>query len=90
MNQADEKSPLTNANLRRAMSYAIDRDSLAKNILANGSLPSQGFVPVDVAKSPKTGEDFVKEAGSDKLVKYDKKKLWNTGTKRNKNLVFPT
>ncbi|RTK39910.1 ABC transporter substrate-binding protein, partial [Enterococcus faecalis] len=36
MNQADEKSPLTNANLRRAMSYAIDRDSLAKNILANG------------------------------------------------------
>ena len=37
MNQADEKSPLTNANLRRAMSYAIDRDSLAKNILANGS-----------------------------------------------------
>ena len=30
MNQADEKSPLTNANLRRAMSYAIDRDSLAK------------------------------------------------------------
>ena len=80
MNQADEKSPLTNANLRRAMSYAIDRDSLAKNILANGSLPSQGFVPVDVAKSPKTGEDFVKEAGSDKLVKYDKKKAveyWN-------------
>ena len=54
------------------------------------ALPSQGFVPVDVAKSPKTGEDFVKEAGSDKLVKYDKKKLWNTGTKRNKNLVFPT
>ncbi|MEE0126205.1 MAG: ABC transporter substrate-binding protein, partial [Enterococcus faecalis] len=48
--------------------------------LANGSLPSQGFVPVDVAKSPKTGEDFVKEAGSDKLVKYDKKKAveyWN-------------
>ncbi|MGH2162341.1 ABC transporter substrate-binding protein, partial [Enterococcus faecalis] len=49
MNQADEKSPLTNANLRRAMCYAIDRDSLAKNILANGSLPSQRFVPLHVA-----------------------------------------
>lgn len=61
MNQADEKSPLTNANLRRAMSYAIDRDSLAKNILANGSLPSQGFVPVDVAKSPKRVKTLLKK-----------------------------
>lgn len=35
---------------------------------------------MDVVKLLKMGEDFVKEVGSDKLVKYDKKKVveyWN-------------
>ena len=33
LNQRDEKSPFRNANLRKAISYSIDRKALVESIL---------------------------------------------------------
>lgn len=71
-NQRDEKSPFKNANLRKAVSYAIDREALVDKVLGDGSVISTGLVPADLAKSPDSNEDFAKEAGE--LVSYDTKK----------------
>ncbi|GHP14206.1 ABC transporter substrate-binding protein [Lentilactobacillus fungorum] len=51
-----------NRALRQAFSYAMDRQSFTKNVLADGSVPAQGFVTQGLASNPKTGEDFTKEA----------------------------
>lgn len=51
-----------NQALRKAFSYAIDRKSFTKNVLADGSKPAEGFVTSGLASNPKTGEDFAKEA----------------------------
>lgn len=46
-----------NLNLRRALSYAINRQSLAKNVLKDGSLPAQSVVPEGEVKDA-SGKDF--------------------------------
>lgn len=46
-----------NLNLRRALSYAIDRKSLAKNVLKDGSTPAQSVVPEGEVKDA-SGRDF--------------------------------
>ncbi|MFT8908769.1 MAG: peptide ABC transporter substrate-binding protein [Lentilactobacillus diolivorans] len=51
-----------NKALRQAFAYCIDRQSFTKNVLADGSVPAQGFVTSGLANNPKTGEDFTKEA----------------------------
>lgn len=51
-----------NQALRQAFSYAMDRQSFTKNVLADGSVPAQGFVTQGLANNPKTGEDFTKQA----------------------------
>jgi oligopeptide transport system substrate-binding protein len=84
MNQAAPDSPFRNANFRKAISYAIDRESLAKNILANGSTAAKSFVPEGLAKNPTTNEDFVTEADSATYLSFDAKKAeeyWNTAKK---------
>lgn len=80
LNQRDEKSPFRNANLRKAISYSIDRKALVESILGDGSIEPNGLVPADMAKDPSGGKDFAKEAGSQ--IEYDTKKLKNTGKKR--------
>lgn len=49
---------LANANLRLAISNAIDRDSLVDNYVMDGSLPTRTAVPPQFAASTTTGEDF--------------------------------
>ena len=83
-NQKDEKSPYRNANLRKAISYAINRDSLAKQVLANGSIATTNLMPEKFIYDPKTKKDFVKEAKSP--VKYDKKKAKEYWEKAKKEL----
>ncbi|GGC97190.1 peptide ABC transporter substrate-binding protein [Enterococcus wangshanyuanii] len=73
-NQIEEKSPYRNANLRKALSYAIDRKALVDQILANGSTEPEGLVPVGLAANPKTDEDFAKESGNDIVYDVDKAK----------------
>ena len=49
---------LANANLRLAISNAIDRESLVDNYVMDGSLPTYTAVPPQFAASTTTGEDF--------------------------------
>lgn len=69
LNQVREDSPLKNANLRRALSYALDRDVLVNQILANGSEASTGLMPHRVSFSPGENKDFAEEITTQ--VNYD-------------------
>ena len=82
LNQRDEKSPFRNANLRKAISYSIDRKALVESILGDGSIEPNGLVPADMAKDPSGGKDFAKEAGSQ--IEYDTKKAKEYWEKRKK------
>lgn len=58
-----ENEDLQNLNLRKALSYAIDREDFVNNILKDGSTAAGGFVPAGLSTSP-DGQDFREEAGS--------------------------
>lgn len=73
-NQREENSPYRNVNLRKALSYAIDRKALVEQILANGSAVPMGLVPEGLAADPKTDEDFAKELGDEVTYNVDKAK----------------
>jgi len=49
---------LSNANLRLAISNAIDRESLTNNFVANGSKATYTAVPIHFAPNAKTGKYF--------------------------------
>lgn len=72
MNQRDEDSPFRNENLRKAISYAIDRDALVTSILGDGSIASSGLVPEGMTFSPGDHTDFTEAAGS--VISYDEEK----------------
>ncbi|MGM0218600.1 peptide ABC transporter substrate-binding protein [Enterococcus sp. AZ126] len=59
----DQGKLLENVNLRKAISLAIDREIFVKNVLGDGSIAAEGFVPQNFVQNPKTGEDFRKENG---------------------------
>ena len=84
MNQMDADSPYKNANLRKALSYAIDREALVTQILANGSTTAEGLVPKGLTQNPENNEDFSKEAGQG--VSYDEKKAKEYWEKAKKEL----
>lgn len=48
---------LNNLNLRRAITFSIDRNSLVTNVTKDGSLPSYSIVPTSLAYDTK-GNDF--------------------------------
>ena len=83
MNQTGENKLLKNKNVRKAISYAIDRESLGEKLLDNGSIPSVGVVPKKMAYNPKTKKDFANE----KLVEFNKKQAstyWETAKSNDK------
>ena len=84
LNQRDDKSEFRNEDLRKAISYAIDRDALANQILSDGSVASTGLVPKNVAESPKDKKDFAEQAGSQ--LEYDSKKAKDHWKKAKKDL----
>ncbi|MCM3725669.1 peptide ABC transporter substrate-binding protein [Neobacillus cucumis] len=77
----NEKNPaLKNVNIRKAIALAIDKESLVKDVLANGSVAANYLVPKEFAFN--NGKDFRDGAGS--YLKTDKdeaKKLWEQGLK---------
>ncbi|AEV95932.1 peptide ABC transporter substrate-binding protein [Pediococcus claussenii] len=78
------KAEFKNEKIRQAIGYAIDRKQLANDVLADGSTNPKGFVTDGLAKNPKTGEDFAKEAYIKDGVSYDlgkAKELWKQGLK---------
>ncbi|MHA8263276.1 peptide ABC transporter substrate-binding protein [Lactobacillaceae bacterium Melli_B3] len=94
MNQ--KKDPeFKNANIRKALSLAIDRKSLTNDVLGDGSIPAPGFVPTKLASHD--GTDFATAAKSSDETSNDvsynlseAKKYWAKGMKElgKKNLSF--
>jgi len=72
LNQREEDSPFRNEDLRKAISYAIDRDALVTSILGDGSLASTGLIPKGMTYNPTDNTDFVDEAES--VIEYDQEK----------------
>lgn len=52
-----ENTDLANANIRRALSLAIDRDDFTAKTLKDGSTSAKGFVPAGLSTGP-DGADF--------------------------------
>lgn len=78
MNQT-KSDALANKKMRKAIAMAVDKEALVNEILNNGSIASNGFVPKDFVQTP-SGEDF-REANGD-LITHDPeqaKKLWEEG-----------
>lgn len=63
-----------NLKIRQAMSYAIDRKTLANKILTGTATPATTFTAAKLAKDPNTGEDFAKSAAVPGAIAYDKTK----------------
>ncbi|WP_099224872.1 peptide ABC transporter substrate-binding protein [Listeria costaricensis] len=66
-----KETPLANNALRHAINLSINKETLTKEILGDGSFPANGWIPKDFAQNPETGADFRSDSG-DHLV-YDKK-----------------
>ena len=58
-----ENSDLANLNIRKALSYAINRQDFTDNVLKDGSKPATGFVPSELSIGP-NGKDFREESGT--------------------------
>lgn len=69
---------LTNLNLRKALSYAIDRETLVVNILNDGGVVAAGFIPDGIATNPSTGASVAEDFGYQAEYDYDKAlTYWN-------------
>ena len=66
---------LANTNLRRAISYCLDRESFVEDFVMDGSIPTFTAVPPQFAASSTTGEDFSADQEMFKdLCDYDEDK----------------
>jgi oligopeptide transport system substrate-binding protein len=88
LNQRDENSPYRNADLRKAISYAIDREALVNSILGDGSAPAVCLVPEKMTFSPIDDKDFTEEAGS--VLEYNPEKAKEHWEKAKKELGIET
>lgn len=88
LNQRDENSPYRNEDLRKAISYAIDREALVNSILGDGSAPAVGLVPEKMTFSPTDDKDFTEEAGS--VLEYNPEKAKEHWEKAKKELGIDT
>lgn len=57
-----EVEKLNNLDLRKAISLAIDRNSLADDVLKDGSIAAKGFIPEQFAYGP-DGKDYRETSG---------------------------
>ncbi len=83
LNQKKDKF-FKNKKIRQAVSMSIDRNQLTSKVLADGSQNPLGYVSTDLAKNPKTGQDFAKEAEVKSAVTQnltEAKKLLKEGLK---------
>ncbi|AYF92299.1 peptide ABC transporter substrate-binding protein [Apilactobacillus bombintestini] len=79
----EKKNPeLKNADLRKALSLAVNRKEYINNTLGDGSIPAVGYVSPGMSK--RNGKDFTQYAGTSTGVSYnlsEAKKLWAKGLK---------
>lgn len=62
---------LANANIRKAVSYAIDRKQLVKRVLGDGTVAAHSFVPKELMVT--NGKDFADYAAGKVGTSYNKK-----------------
>lgn len=74
MNQKskDKDTIFANSDVRKALAYAIDKEGIVDDVLADGSTASYGYIPKDFVKNPETDADFREDAGD--LMKTNEKK----------------
>ncbi|TBX53170.1 peptide ABC transporter substrate-binding protein [Lactiplantibacillus paraplantarum] len=83
-----KRSALKNADLRRAVSYSLNRQSLVKNVLKDGSTAATSLVPTGNTTNPTTGKDFNTDTGNlypyspAKAKQYWKKAQASLGTQK--------
>lgn len=63
------KAPLDNADVRKAISYAIDRETLVDNVLKAGQIPSYSMVPPMEGYEGLTEETYDPEYAAELLAK---------------------
>lgn len=63
-----EVPEIANNDLRQALQYAVDRETIAESVLKDGSIAAEGIIPVELAVGP-DGKEYRETAG--KLVEYD-------------------
>lgn len=79
-NLNNKVKPFDNAKIRRALSLAVDRQTIVDKIAQGGQLPAEGVVPFGI--KDENGKDY--REGSGKLVEYnldEAKKLFAEGLK---------
>lgn len=77
----NENEILKNRDARKAIDLSIDSESLAKNVLNDGTEKAQGYVPAGFI-NPETNEDFTKEIGDiNPTDKKQAKELWEKAKK---------
>lgn len=85
--QFNEQDPTAaNRNLRTAFSLAINRQQLTQKVLQNGSTPAKTFAIKNMAKNPKTGQDFTTDAYVYDTVDYNPTKAKQYLAKAQKEL----
>ena len=47
-----ERPPFDNVHIRRAFSYAVDRESLVNNVMKGGRIPARWYTPPSIAFAP--------------------------------------
>ena len=52
-----------NIHFRKAVSLAIDKEALTKNVMNDGAEPLNGLIPKNLYSNPETSEDFRKYSG---------------------------
>lgn len=63
-----EVPAIANDDLRQALQYAVDRETIAESVLKDGSIAAEGIIPIELAVGP-DGKEYRESAG--KLVEYD-------------------
>lgn len=72
--------PLTNNKMRQALSLVLNRKTLTKNVLADGSLPANTYVAKNLVKDPINGKDFADENQPQQTYNVKlARKLWKQG-----------
>nr|WP_226582270.1 peptide ABC transporter substrate-binding protein [Halobacillus litoralis] len=77
---------LANVNVRKAISYGIDRQGLVDTILNDGSVAAEGYVPSNFVSMPDSGEGFreaqgaLVESNAEKAQEHWQKALEELGT----------
>ena len=84
--QLNEKTvpEFKNTNIRRAISYGIDRNVLTDKVLTGSATPATTFSATKLVKDPNNGEDFSKSVTLKDAVSYDlpkAQKLFDEGLK---------